>query len=82
MHVRAFGEGFKEISLAGKLDVNAVMMLNMTNILTMEYRSIGLKMRGMMHDTGPFLRVGLLLWGFDFSQKGIVQGLCFVEAVT
>ena len=73
----AFGAGFEEISLVDKLDVNAVMMLNMTNTLTMEYRSNGLKMRGMMHDTDPFLGVLLLLWGINFSREGTVQGLLF-----
>ena len=81
-HFGAFGAGFEEISLAGKLDVNAVMMLSITNILTMECRNNGLRMRGMMHDIDPFLGVLLLLWGLNFSREGTVQGFCFVESVT
>ena len=78
-HFGVFGVGFEEISLAGKLAVNAIIMLNMTITLTMDCWNNGLKNRRMRHNTIPFLGVWLLLWGLDFLLTDTMQGLFFVE---
>ena len=60
-HFGAFGTGFKEDLLAGRLAVNAVIMHNMTTTLVMECQNNGLKIQDIIHDAVPFLRVWFLL---------------------
>lgn len=57
----AFGTGFKEDLLAGRLAVNAVIMHNMTTTLVMECQNNGLKIWDIIHDAVLFLGVRFLL---------------------
>ena len=60
-HFGAFGTGFKEDLLVCRLAVNAVIMHNMTAILTMECWNNGLRSRDMIHEAVLFLGVRILL---------------------